>query len=129
LGEDEGYFGSAIESGAHQTSLRMILDRMVDASAIDSTVLEAELRRYPAFESEIRILDAIGPSPMPPWVVHKSVPGELRAALTDVLTGMHIDADGRRILDQWGISHFATTGHASYRPIREMALAADRVRL
>jgi phosphonate transport system substrate-binding protein len=42
IGETGGYFGRVIESGSHQASLRMILDRKIDASAIDSTVLETE---------------------------------------------------------------------------------------
>ena len=129
LGEKGGFFGRVVESGSHQASLRMIVGRQIDASAVDSTVLEAEFRRSPALESTIRIVKTIGPSPMPPWVAHKSVPDELRAAIAQVLVEMYVDPDGRRILDLWGISHFVTAEHSSYRPIREMALAAEGVEL
>ena len=129
LGENTGYFGRVIESGAHQSSLRMILNREIDASAIDSTVLEAEMRREPALHTKIRIIDTIGPSPMPPWVVHKNVPAELRGAIARILLGMHEESDGLGILHQWGISHFATASHSSYRTIREMAEQAEGVAL
>jgi phosphonate transport system substrate-binding protein len=46
-GHARGYFGRVVGSGAHQKSLRMILNGEIDASAIDSTVLETELRHRP----------------------------------------------------------------------------------
>jgi len=73
LGEALGYFGKVIESGAHQASLQMILDGQIDASAIDSTVLELEFQRDPAIRSEVRIIETLGPSPIPPWVILKSL--------------------------------------------------------
>lgn len=128
-GEKTGYFGKVIESGAHQASLKMVIDREIDASAIDSTVLEAEMRRMPALETRIRIVRTIGPSPMPPWVVHKSVPVELRGAIAQVLLDMHGDPDGTGILEQWGISHFVAAEHSSYQSIQEMAGEARDVTL
>jgi phosphonate transport system substrate-binding protein len=129
IGETGGYFGRVIESGSHQASLRMILDRKIDASAIDSTVLEAEFRRDSAIESKIRIVKTLGPSPMPPWVVHKNVSDELRSAISKTLLEMHADPNGRCILDGWGISHFTTAEHSDYRPIQDMALNAEGVLL
>ena len=38
-----GTFSRVVESGSHQASLQMILDGEIDASAIESTVLELEL--------------------------------------------------------------------------------------
>ncbi|HEV7393879.1 MAG TPA: PhnD/SsuA/transferrin family substrate-binding protein, partial [Burkholderiales bacterium] len=129
IGETSRYFGDIIESGAHQTSLELILGGRVDASAIDSTVLEAELRRFPELDSEIRIIATLGPSPMPPWVLHKSVPLELRVALRRVLLEMHEDAEASGILEQWGISHFASAVDALYDPIRKMSAEARHVTL
>jgi phosphonate transport system substrate-binding protein len=129
LGETSGYFGSSVESGAHQESLRMIIRGEIDASAIDSTVLETELHRFAHLQSEIRIIDTLGPSPMPPWVMHRSVAPELRAAVADALLGMHRDSRGRAILDQWGISHFCGASDSHYDPIREMSRQAQAVSL
>ena len=43
------------------------------------------------------------------------------------LLEMHRDPDGRDILEQWGISHFAAAEHSSYQAIQEMAGAAEDV--
>ena len=42
LGETQGYFSRVVASGAHQRSIQMVLDGAIDASGIDSTVLETE---------------------------------------------------------------------------------------
>lgn len=129
LGEAGGYFSRAVESGAHQTSLEMIVDARIDASAVDSTVLEAELERRPRLRDEIRVIGTLGPSPMPPWVLLKTLAPELRAGIRDTLLAMHADSAGARILEQWGIAHFAAVDDAAYHPIRRMAQLADGVRL
>lgn len=129
LGETGGYFGRAVESGAHQASLRMIAGAEIDASAVDSTVLEAELARSPQLREHIRIIGTLGPSPMPPWVMLKSLAPDLRAGLRDALLAMHDDPVGARILAQWGIGHFAAVRDADYDPIRQMARQADGIAL
>ena len=46
-GMPAAYFGRVVESGSHHNSLQMILQRSIDAAAIDSTVLEAAgFRRF-----------------------------------------------------------------------------------
>ena len=129
LGERSGYFGTAVESGAHQQSLEMILRREIDASAIDSTVLEAELRRSPRLKEEIRIIETLGPSPMPPWVVARSLPRALKNAITAAFIDMHATPHGEKILAGWGISHFAVPDGDAYEPILHMERAANGVRL
>jgi len=128
-GHTAGYFGRVVESGAHQASLAMIVNREIDGSAIDSTVLEAELQRHPELACEIKVVATLGPSPMPPWVVLKSLPAHMRDAIRAVLLGMHADAEGAAILDGWHIAHFAAASDADYDPLRTMARAAAAARL
>ncbi len=129
LNETSGFFGRVFESGAHQLSLQMIIDGEIDAAAIDSTVLEAELRRCPQLKPAIRVIETLGPSPIPPWVILKSVPRALRDAITQVLLEMHDDRDGGRILQRWGIAHFTVVDDAHYDAIRQMARTAEQVQL
>jgi len=129
LGETGGYFGRAIESGAHQASLRMIADGRIDASAVDSTVLEAEIARDPALVKALRVIGTLGPSPMPPWVLHRALDPALRAGIRDGLLVMHTDPAGRHILAQWGIAHFVTVDNTHYDPIRDMARQAANIPL
>jgi phosphonate transport system substrate-binding protein len=60
------FFGRAIATGSHQHSIRWIVDGLADCAAIDSTVLEQALRDAPELATQVKIIDSIGPCPMPP---------------------------------------------------------------
>jgi phosphonate transport system substrate-binding protein len=120
LGEDFSYFGRMVESGAHLRSLQMILNREVNASAIDSTVLEAALHRSPSIGEEIRIIESIGPNPIPPWVIRREVDPSLRDYLRSLLLTMHEDPAGAAILALGQIDRFAQVTDGDYDAIREM---------
>ena len=47
MGATAHFFGRVAASGSHQNSLRMVLDGSIDATAIDTTVLDLELARDP----------------------------------------------------------------------------------
>ena len=119
-GKRSGYFGRVVESGSHQDSLRMILAGLIDASAIDSTVLEMDLARNPSIIQKIRTIAVLGPSPAPPWVVRRSLPLDVQRALGREFLGMHCDQKGTRILKDAGILRFVRVSDDDYDPIREM---------
>lgn len=127
LGETNGYFGRVVESGSHQTSLAMLLRGEIEASAIDSTVLETELMAAPELAGQIRIIDTLGPSPIPPWVVGKHVPAPLRQAVRELLVGMDEDGYGRTLLHRAHITRFTLVRDSDYDPIRDMEQLAKNV--
>lgn len=124
-----GFFGSAVESGSHAASIDLILNRSVDGSAIDSTVLEAMLRRRPEMKPLLRIIDTLGPSPAPPWVVRSSMPQDLRDALRTAFLAMHESTDGRAILQEAAVLRFEAVTDSYYDPIRAMAAAGVQAQL
>jgi phosphonate transport system substrate-binding protein len=128
-GEKNGFFGRVVGSGSHQASLQMILEGEVDGSAIDSTVLELEIRQRPSLQKQIRIIDTFGPSPIPPWVVSNSVSLALRTKLLQALLGIHQNAQGEEILARIGIARFVAVQDKDYDPIREMDRLAAGLRL
>lgn len=67
-GYSSQFFRQAIQSGSHQRSIRLVMEGQADCSAIDSTVLEQELRNFPEFSPHLRVIESIGPCPMPPVV-------------------------------------------------------------
>lgn len=129
LGEGGGFFARVIETGAHQKTLRMIVQGEVDASAIDSTVLETELRGRPDLARQLRVIETWGPSPAPPWVVSRRLPAGLRRRLRDVLTSMHREPAGRAILREARVERFRDVVDADYDPIRGVAAGAAAIDL
>jgi len=129
LGAYAGFFASAVESGAHVNSLRMILDRRVDCAAIDSTVLEWAAQDQPKISEHLRVIETLGPSPIPPWVVSKSVPVHRRRTIRNLLLDMHCDPFGMVTLNEGRIARFVASDDHDYDPIRRMAQAAAAVAL
>jgi len=129
LGESGGFFGRTMRSGAHQRSLAMILAGEVDASAIDSTVLEWELAHAPALAEQIRVIATWGPSPSPPLVVSTERARALLFALREALLELGYSAAGRRLLRLGELAAFTAVADADYDLIRTMDAAATGVEL
>jgi len=117
-GAAPGFFGALAESGSHQEALRRVLAGGADAAAVDSTVLETELRREPALARRLRVVGSLGPSPAPPWVFSGAVEAELRAASVERLVRMHLDARGRAILAAADFARLVKASDPDYDPIR-----------
>jgi phosphonate transport system substrate-binding protein len=128
-GETEGFFGRVVASGAHQHSLELILDGTVDAAAIDSTVLEQEFRQNPKLTDRLKVIETLGPSPIPPLVVSRRVPPLLRTTLLRLLLEMPTDPIGMGVLAQAEIARFVRVSRAGYDQIRQMARIAASARL
>ena len=127
LGETGGYFGHVIEAGSHLRAVEMVLKHQVAASAIDSTVLELELAKRPELKEGIRIIETLGPSPIPPWVVVKSLPADMRDAIRKVFWGMHQEREGQAILADGQMARMVRVEDRDYDVIREMARKAEHV--
>jgi phosphonate transport system substrate-binding protein len=129
LDENKTFFSSIVEAGSHQKALDLILRKEVDASAIDSTVLEQEIVNRPEIRGQIRIVEILGPSPIPPLVIARQVPLELKRKLRALLLGMHADRTGRDILEGARIANFAVVSDRDYDLIRQMDRLGSRVNL
>jgi phosphonate transport system substrate-binding protein len=127
--ETKGFFREVIESGAHTASVEMVLNDRVEGAAIDATVLEWIVAQRPEVGNRVRIIETIGPSPIPPWVVSKRLPEPLRVELRKIFLDMHEDAHGRAILARGRIERFVLAQDSDYDPIRRMVQAAAAVSL
>lgn len=129
MGEERGFFGQAVEAGSHQSALEMVLSGEVDASAIDSTVLETETGILPELVDRLRVIEVLGPSPIPPFVINLQIPVEVRQRVRETLLGMRRDPDGQVLLNAYRHRRFAAVTDADYDLIREMERKAQSVRL
>jgi phosphonate transport system substrate-binding protein len=128
LGEPSGFFGRVLEVGSHIKSLEMVVAGTLDAAAIDSTVLEKELASRPELRDQIRVVDSLGPSPIPPWVASTTLAPADRASIREHLLGMHLHVDGHAILARGEMLRFVKVRDSDYDPIRHMAQISATVR-
>lgn len=125
LGETGGFFGAVIEAGFHQEAIRMVARGEVDGSAIDSQVLDVELRDHPDLAEQVRVVDVLGPSTIQPVAVSRRVPQDLREAIRDVLVTMAGDRVVRERLAVGMVERFVPVGPGHYDDIRMMVDACE----
>lgn len=125
LGETDGFFGEVVEAGFHQEAIRMVARKEVDGSAIDSQVLEVELRDHPELADQLRVVEALGPSIIQPVAVSRRVPEDLREEIRGVLLTMSNDPAVRTRLGAGLVERFVSVGARSYDEIRMMVDACE----
>jgi phosphonate transport system substrate-binding protein len=130
LGEERSYFARMVEAGFHQDAIRMVADGGVDAAAIDSQVLDIELRDHPELAQAVRRIGAIGPSTIQPVVVSRSrLTDAERDAIRDALVAVADDPVARRVLDAALVERFVPVTDGSYDDIRMMLATVRNARL
>jgi phosphonate transport system substrate-binding protein len=120
MGETNGFFGRVIEAGFHQDAIRMVAAGEVDASAIDSQVLDVELRDHPDLAEQVRIIESLGPSTIQPVTVARRLPDPLKREIQKALLEMGDHPRGREGLALGLVRRFVPADDASYADIKRM---------
>lgn len=125
LGETNGFFGEVVEAGYHETSIEMVRDDRVDASAIDSQVLAVAMRDDPDLANSLTIIDSLGPSTIQPMAVSRRLADDLRAEIAAIVLDMHTDPRHRVGFDRGLVDRFVPVGPEDYDDIRMMLRACE----
>jgi len=115
-GYGSNFFKSATPSGSHQHSIRWVAEGLADCAAIDSTVLEREQAQNPDLIKHIRILESIGPCPMPPLVVAQHLGQSVIHALRSAL--LQPNQTLQDTLQQFNVKRFAAVQSKDYDSLR-----------
>jgi phosphonate transport system substrate-binding protein len=125
LGRTIDYFSAFIESGFHERSIRMVCSGEVDASAIDSQVLQISLRDHPELAARLRVIESWGPSTIQPFVAGRHLPTSLRADLQSVLLEIAENAEAKKHLARGFVHRFVAVDDSSYNDLRQMLAVAE----
>lgn len=116
----EKYFAKTIETGSHAQSLRLVLEGKASATAIDSHMLDVLLRDHPELAASIRVIGSFGPSTIPPVVVSRRLPSDLKQKIQQTFLNMHRDRLFAPRLADGLIERFTRITDEQYDDIREM---------
>ena len=122
----EDYFSKVLVSGSHEESIRMVSEGIVDASAVDSLVLDYDRNFKISHALNVKIIDVLFPggAGAPPVVISKKAPPALGSELQNALLNMHKDKEGARILKDANMLRFNPPDDSNYNDIRKMEAAA-----
>ena len=126
-GKAPDYFGTTVKSGAHLRSLEMVLAGEVDATAIDSYMLDVLRARDKELDTRLRIIDVLGPSTIQPVVASKRVDKEIKRGIQEALVTMHLDASAASWLREGLIEKFVAVVDEDYGDIRWMLKRVEGV--
>lgn len=124
-GKNLDFFGQLIASGSHQRSIALVLEGRADATAVDSQVLAVLFANDCAAAAELRVIDMLGPSSIPPVVIARTVDGALKRAIQEVLLTMHEDPLAASALQAGAIDHFVQVCDEGYQDIREIGARVE----
>jgi phosphonate transport system substrate-binding protein len=125
LDATEGFFGRVVEAGFHEESIGLVAKGEVDASAIDSQVLDVVFRDEPTLRGELRVIESLGPSTIQPVAVSKRVPEDVREGTRAALVAMADDPDVRLRLATGQVERFVPVGPEDYDDVRRMLDATE----
>lgn len=122
----EDQFSKIVVSGSHEESIRMVSKGIVDASSVDSLVLDYDRSIGDTDALNVKIIEHLHPggAGAPPVVISKKADPEIRDALKKVLLDMHNDPEGKEILKKALVIRFDPPNDANYDDIRNMEKAA-----
>lgn len=121
---DWKYFSRVVASGSHEESIRLVASGAVDASSVDSLVLDFDRVAKDASALNVRIIEHLGPAGIPPVVISTKADPSIRKPMMDVLLSMHKDPEGRKILSRALMTRFDPPADHNFDDIRAYEKAA-----
>jgi phosphonate transport system substrate-binding protein len=120
------YFSKVRVSGSHEESIRMVAEGLVDASSVDSLVLDFDRANDDPYATNVRVIEVLfeGGAGAPPFVISKKVDMSFKQSLQDAMTSMHRDPEGRQILGRALMREFMLPNDANYNDVRSFENAA-----
>jgi phosphonate transport system substrate-binding protein len=118
------YFSKIVLSGSHEESIRLVASGVVDASSVDSLVLDYDRFLGYAAARNVRIIEHLGPAGIPPVVISKNADQSIKQPMMNVMLGMHNDPEGKRILNKALMTRFDPPNDKNYDDIRAYEKAA-----
>ena len=120
----EGFFGETWFTGSHDAAISAVLDRKADVGAAKHSVYDRVRRENPRVDQELLILASSPPVPSNGLCVRHDLEADLREALRRALLDLQGDAEGAKVLQQFGALKFIPTTAGDYAPVVQMARKA-----
>lgn len=116
------YFSKVVVSGSHEESIRLVARGAVDASSVDSLVLDYDRSLKDPDALNVQVIESLHPggAGAPPVVISKKADPSIKKNLQEALTNMHKDPEGQKLLADALVARFDPPNDANYDDIRKM---------
>ena len=114
------FFGNTIYTYSHDNSIRAVAMSLVDGAAVNGQVWEYYNHSDGVFTTKTRIIKKSQSFGNPPVVASKYLSSQLKADIKRLLMTMHMNPEGKKILDELMIDGFIAPKEECYDPILAM---------
>ncbi|HEX8043316.1 phosphate/phosphite/phosphonate ABC transporter substrate-binding protein [Candidatus Deferrimicrobium sp.] len=115
------YLGETYFTGTHEDAIEDVLNMKADIGAAKNTVFQRLASEDPRIMKELVVLTRSPAVPENAIALRKDIDVSVRKLLKDSLLSMHLDPDGKRVLEQFGALKFIETTDKDYDVVREYA--------
>jgi phosphonate transport system substrate-binding protein len=116
----ESFFKSFTYTYSHDNSILAVARLLVDGAAVDGHMWEYYDARNPIYTSRTKVIKKSEPFGSPPLVASVALPPQDKQLIRRLVFDMHLDLEGKKILEKLMIDRFAAPEEEWYEPIRAM---------
>ena len=113
-GLDASFLGEMVPSGSHLESIRHVLGGDVDATPLDSNVLNIYRAAHPEEATRLRVIESLGPYPIQPVVARATLAAERKRAIAEALLEAHESPATAAALARFGVARFVPVDDTAY---------------
>ena len=119
----ESFFESFSYTYSHDNSIMAVARALVDGATVDGHKWEYFQAKNPIFSSRTRVIQKSKPFGSPPLVASVALPPQDKDLIQQFVFTMHLDMQGKNILDSLMIEKFVLPDEKWYEPVRQMEIA------
>ncbi|MDO8738250.1 phosphate/phosphite/phosphonate ABC transporter substrate-binding protein [Candidatus Deferrimicrobium sp.] len=108
------YLKEAYFTGTHEDAVYDVLNRKADIGAAKNTVFQRLAKADPRIMKELVVLARSPDVPENALALRKDIDVSVRDRMKDALLKMHLDPDGKKVLEQFGAQMFIETRNEEY---------------
>jgi phosphonate transport system substrate-binding protein len=112
----EGYF-----TGTHEDAIYDVLNNKADIGAAKNTVFNRLAKADARIAKELVILEKSPDVPENGLALRRDIDESLRNRMKEALLGMHLDPEGKKVLERFGAQKFIETTNQDYLPVLKYA--------
>jgi len=121
LGLDDGqFFRDTVFTWTHANIIRAVAEKMADAGALDGYIWEVIRHRQPALAIRTRVVARSDKFGFPPIVASASTWRKTAGELQKILLQMHLDPEGKRLLDMLDLDRMIEASPSIYDSVEAM---------
>ncbi len=114
------YFSEYYFTGSHDAAIHALLNKKVDIACAKNTIYEILAREDPGIKDKIVIIARSPDVPSNGLGLRKELAYGVKEEFKQALLDMHMNPEGKLVLEKFGVRSFIETGEDDYSPVFDL---------